>query len=273
MNSRSMLLGGGVVGWLTISSMAAASLRAAASSNEVDGAVFLPPASTVRDARGNEARVLREGAVWRRFTMRYGAWQAWWNASTGTPHRALGPPIPLAGYADDAASVDRAVRRFVTREGALFGAPDLETILSRRDGNVWLVRYRRHIQGVPVLFEDWEFWVNHRGGLMAFGFDAHRPTTGLATRPVLPWAVAREAAHAGVPYDPGSDRVEGGALVLVPVAGETGGFRLAYRAQVETMSPRARWNTLVDGVAPKIVPTTSRPRTSNPGTSADNPDR
>src|SRR5436309_1146287 len=48
MNSRSMLLGGGVLlGWLTISSMAAASLRAAASSNEVDGAVFLPPASTV----------------------------------------------------------------------------------------------------------------------------------------------------------------------------------------------------------------------------------
>jgi len=85
-------------------------------------------------------RALVAGLAWRQFVARHGEWRAWWNASTSTPHRASGPPIALAGYADDPASVDRAVRRFIAREASLFGAPSLVTLASRRLGDVWFVR-------------------------------------------------------------------------------------------------------------------------------------
>ena len=111
--------------------------------DEREGAVMLPAGSSLRIAQGDEAVALNEGVAWRRFTARHGAWQAWWNAATGTPHRAAGPPIALPGYSDDRGSVDRAVRAFITRESALFGAPTLETVACRRLGDIWTVSYRQ----------------------------------------------------------------------------------------------------------------------------------
>src|SRR5262245_57251975 len=61
-------------------------------------------------------RALAQSSSWRAFQSRFGAWRALWNEATGTPHRAFGPSIPLAGFANDAASVDQAVRAFIARQ-------------------------------------------------------------------------------------------------------------------------------------------------------------
>src|SRR5206468_7515808 len=99
---------------------------------------------------------------------RHGSWNAMWNEATGTPHRALGPGIALDGYADDPAAVDQAVRGFIAANASLFGGPvDLATAAVHRAGNIWYVRYRQTIGGVPVLFSDWEFRVAANGRLVA----------------------------------------------------------------------------------------------------------
>src|SRR5437762_2979101 len=103
-------------------------------------------------------RALTHGAAWKNFQARHGNWSALWNEATATPHRAVGPSIPLRGFANDAASADRAVRGFIAANPSLFGGSGiaLETVASYRHGGVWYVRYRQLVQGVPVLFSDVE---------------------------------------------------------------------------------------------------------------------
>jgi hypothetical protein len=218
-----------------------------------EGTVSMPEGAVVRTSSGVEAQALGARASWSRFLARHGAWKASWNLNTGTPHRAIGPPIPLPGYADDARTVDRVVRRFIATEAAVFGAPTLETIMCERIQSVWVVRYRQTIRGIPVIFDGWDFRVSASGRLLLFGADSRREFAGIPTQPLVVWAAAREAAHMGVPYDPLRDRVEGGKLVLVPDQHAASGLRLAYEAHVLTTRPWADWNTLVDATSGEIV--------------------
>ena len=81
----------------------------------------------------------------------------------------------LSGYANDAASVDRAVRSFIGANTNLFGAATLRTVRVNRTGDVWYVSYRQTLDGMDVLFSDWEFRVHASGKLMMFGADGHAP--------------------------------------------------------------------------------------------------
>src|SRR5437867_3401779 len=88
---------------------------------------------------GDAARqiALTRGSSWRNFEARHGRWSVQWNEATGTPHRAFGQGIPLTGFAPDPEAVDRAVRRFVAANPALFGAvPGLERVACEPAGNV-----------------------------------------------------------------------------------------------------------------------------------------
>ncbi len=192
-------------------------------------------------------------AGWQQFATRHGAWRGLWSPNSTAPHRASGPPIRLEGFRDEATAVDQAVRRFIAQHPQLFGeALDLETLAVRREGNVWYVRYGQRVDGLPVLFQDWEFRVSANGRLFAFGADPVRaaPDAGRAA-PRVSDALARATALRGLP---GQDhQVEPDAvLCLVPSHGAEG-TRLVYRIHVRSSNPPARWLTMVDAIDGEIL--------------------
>lgn len=181
---------------------------------------------------------LSQSAPWRSFESRAGHWNVSWNEATGTPHRAFGPSIPLAGFANDAVSADHAVRAFIAGHPGLFGGAgiELKSLAATRSGNVWYVRYQQQVHGVPVLYSDWEFRVGTNGRLMMFGADARAIPATIETAPRVVAAAAREAAHAGETWNPAVDRVElANNFVYVPVTRADGSqdLRLAYEATVQ----------------------------------------
>jgi Zn-dependent metalloprotease len=211
-------------------------------------------AREVSDAKVQQA--LSRGAAWTAFQKRHGDWRAVWNERTATPHRAYGPGIRLALGAGDAPSVDRALRTFVAGNPALFGGvDDLELAQARRVGDLWYVRYRQKVAGVPVLDSDWEFRVGAQGKLVMFGADAHRASPRLVTTPRVPLAVAREAAKRGLDYDPAQDRVEDGTgLWIKPYETSVGvDYRLVWDVRVRTAHPPGNWITLVDAHSGEIL--------------------
>lgn len=236
--------------WLALALGAAFPVRAATLSPAAEhrgGEVALRGAP-VRLASAPRQSARERGPGWRSFEARHGRWAAVWNEVTSSPHRAIGRPIALPPHAEDAAGVDAAVRAFVAEAPEAFGpAPELETASVQRVEDRWYVRYRQTFHGVPLAFADWEFRVRD-GRLIAFGADAHRVPEGTPTRPRLVAAAAREAARAGLEFDPASDRLEGGdRLWLVPIAEPSGvRYRLAYEVEVRIADPPASWATLVD---------------------------
>src|SRR5262245_55342433 len=88
-------LSGLLIGWFLAGA-------ASASPAEIEpGAVALPAA--VRLSTPSERRERELSPAWRAFQSRNGRWTAEWNEITGTPHRAIGPPIALPGYVGRAA--------------------------------------------------------------------------------------------------------------------------------------------------------------------------
>jgi hypothetical protein len=160
----------------------AASLRSSAH----DGVAI----AAMRAGSPETQRALSARPAWTDFTSRYGRWNALWNEATNTPHRAFGPELPARGYADDAGSVDRAVRAFIASQPALFGGAgiQLETVSATRHADVWYVRYRQSVRGIPITFSDWEFRVGRNGKLMMFGADARDPAAITSLTPTIPAA-------------------------------------------------------------------------------------
>lgn len=206
---------------------------------------------------GNDAMqsALSQGAAWREFTARHGKWTVIWNEVTKTPHRAFGSGIPLPGFAEDPVAVDRAVRGFIADNPGIFGAArGLELVKAVPAGNVWYVRYRQTLAGIPMIFGTWEFRVAHNGKLFAFGADAHEPPAALLAAPRVGTGVAREAARAGLPFDAATDRVEGGtSLYILPYARDGSSYRLVYDVRVVTKKPRGNWFVLVDASSGDIL--------------------
>ena len=213
-----------------------------------DAGVIAPPAvHPVRTGDSGRQAALDDTPAWRGFRQRHGAWAASWNEATGTPHRAFGPPIALGGAASDAGAMDQAVRAFVAGNPAVFGTPTLALLPVLRVNGIWFVRYRQTVAGVPVLFSDWEFRVSESGRLIAFGADHREPRGTEHATGQLVRAVAREAAHRGLAFQPGIDRVEDGGTWLLPWTTSDGTeLRLVYEQQVHTEDPPGNWWTLVD---------------------------
>ena len=190
------------------------------------------------------------------FEARHSRWTVVRDHATGRPYQAFGPGIHLDGFANDAASTDAGVRRFIAENPEVFGSrPNLETMSAMKAGNLWYVHFRQTVDNVPVLFEDWAFSVSGNGRLVGFGTDVHEVPEGVRTTPAIGGSVAREAAKLGVPFDPVRDRVEGGTdLYLFPRRTPAGTeFRLVYDVRVKTMQPRANWITLVDAASGDVL--------------------
>jgi Zn-dependent metalloprotease len=230
------------------------------------GEVAAPEGVATHLADAARARSLENSPAWLAFRSAHGPWSAMWNAATGTPHRAFGPSIPLAGFRGDPGGVDAAVRGFVAANPALFGTVSLETAAIQQAGGVWYAHYRQMMNGMPVLFSDWEFRVGNDGRLMAFGADARLPSDGIPTPRLVP-AAARIAATAGLSFDATRDRTEGGELALLPLSTETGvGYRPVYQVRVHTVSPLGNWAVLVDAENGAVLWRANRVRYAISGT-------
>lgn len=223
---------------------------------EPRGTVPLPAAGAPGLAAGARRAALESSPGWRAFRGRHGDWRALWNDVTGTPHRAAGPSIPLAGFADDSASVDRAIRTFVATNPTVFGATSvIEPRSVRRHGATWYASYRQLVDGLEVLFADWEFRVSAGGRLVLFGADAYSPPAHVARAAMLAPAAARLAAVTGIDFTPGTDVVESaGEAALLPIETPAGPeLRVVLPVRVRTTQPLANWLTLVDGSSGEIV--------------------
>jgi FlgD Ig-like domain len=227
--------------------------HAAVPTAPADGTVELRSASAVRSAKVQQQ--LAQSDRWSNFRARAGAWKAVWNEETRTPHRAYGPAVGLANFTDTEGGADRAVRGFISQNPDLFGGrPSLELAKATRVNDLWYVRYRQTVAGIPVLHTDWEFRVGANGKLMMFGADAHAPSSQLVTSPRIPLAVAREAARNGLEFDAARDRIEGGDLYILPYSTAAGlEYRLVYEVWVRTVKPRGNWKTLVDAHSGEIL--------------------
>lgn len=211
--------------------------------------------STVLRAGGMRSQDLSASAAWQSFEARHGRWSAWWNEHTGTPHRAGGRGIPLAGFQSDSASVDAAVRDFIDDHADLFRRPVLETTAVQHVGRVWYVRYRQRIEGMPVIGADWEFRVGDHGQLFLFGADVHDAKALSSGAVGRGREAARAAAVREIPFDPATDRVEGGERkCLLPVLTGSGvELRPVYDLRVRTHTPRGYWLVRVDAVSGQVI--------------------
>jgi flagellar hook capping protein FlgD len=221
-----------------------------------DAGISLPGDGAVSLADAKRRARFQARAPWREFTARHGGWNALWNARTGSPHRAFGPAIRLPGFADRAGAVEGAVRAFIAGNPALFGAPALETRRVQKVRGTWYVSFHQVVRGMPVLFSDWEFRVGANGRLSVFGADVHRiGNHEIPTISRLPSAVAREAARAGLRFEPGRDAIEGGeSLALLPIGDEDGlSYRVVTEARVVTAEPPADWRVLVDAASGEVL--------------------
>src|SRR5262245_23775107 len=237
--------------WTLTASPASALVQA----SEPGGAVSFPMAAAPPLASPDRRSALESAAAWRGFRERHGDWRAAWNAATGSPHRAVGPAIPLVGFAGDSASVDRAIRAFVAANAGVFGAATvIEPRSVRSHGGTWYASYRQMVGGLEVLFADWEFRVSASGRLVLFGADAYAFSPP-ATRAAIAPAAARVAATTGLDFVAGRDVVESaGAPALLPLASPAGqSARLVLPVRVRTAAPVASWFTLVDAVSGEVV--------------------
>ncbi len=241
---------------LSIAALHVLATLATPSAAEVAGDDLLEPppalrvASTMGAPRPAVQAELARSPAWQAFRSRHGRWSAWWNENTRTPHRALGPPIPLAGFADDRDGVDRAVRAFVADHAEIFLDPELENVAIRRVGGTWYARYRQIVEGEPVLLSDWEFRVSARGRLCLFGADAYpRATPSVRARltreatrslaldaAMLPGRIVEAAGSSRASWLPVR---RGEAIVLRPV----------YEFRARTTNPTDEWAILVDAAS------------------------
>lgn len=211
--------------------------------------------SAVRAGDPVRQAALERAPAWQTFRARHGAWSATWNEASGTPHRAAGPAIALAGFADDSTAVDRAVRDFVAAHPEQFLAPKLETVAIQRIGHVWYARYRQLLGGVPVLLSDWEFRVSTSGRLFMFGADAWRGSPSALRSPRLARSVARASAVQALGLDLSSATIDGGERpYLLPIVdGEGARFRLVYDLRARSSTPIGYWAVMVDAVTGEVV--------------------
>ena len=228
------------------------------------------PASFAVEPGAEAARNLDRGAAWSAFRARHGEWSVQWNGATRTPHRAIGRSIPLEGAGDDAGSIESAVRAFIADEPGVFGtAPELERVAATRAGSVWYLRFHQNVNGLPVLFADWEFRVGASRRLIAFGADAlANAVIEDGSAPRIGAGVARAAATLGIDFDPATDTAQGGETrALMPVRTETGlVLREVLEVTVRTASPPGNWVALVDAVTGEVRFRLNHVRTAISGT-------
>lgn len=223
------------------------STYAAAPPIESDGSILLPAQAaigTLPDAGRQQALTI--SAEWRQFNRQHGAWTAFWNEATATPHRAFGEPIAIQGYSRITnKNVQGASLSFLNANasGLRIRPNELKFVRASHVGNKWYVTYRQLLNGVEVLLSEIELRISDDARVFAFGVDfyADAEISSLAT---LPIAVATQEAGNGL-VNP-NVRNDGRQFVLPVRNGNAISYHLVYEIFVESTSPVGNYVAFVD---------------------------
>ncbi|MGH9379366.1 MAG: choice-of-anchor D domain-containing protein [Thermoanaerobaculia bacterium] len=164
---------------------------------------------------------------------------------------ASGLPLALyrVGYRPQPAAPEEMAREYLRHAAATLGLDpdlsDLEPTMIRTGPSGTVVRFRQHVDGIPVYGPDLAVKLD-RGGLVTHVVSGYRPSLTLAANE--PAVSAPEARAIAFDYL----RIEGGAawertgLVVFPGAD---GARLTYQVDVIAgRAPAGEWRIMVDAV-------------------------
>ena len=205
------------------------------------------PNRVYRYHEGYQTR-LRHGDAWEAFTAGIGAgWYARFDERTGTPHRAWGPPIPLADTASPE-GVERSVRAFLADAG-IAGVDDaalkLRSANHAADTDTWYITFDRYVSGYPI----WRGGIDVRvrfGSVFMVEVDTYPAWQDLGG-PQIDSLTAVASAELYGPAPMGRHTDESARLVVLPWEGDGPlDLRLVYEVRTRTDSPLGVWVSFVD---------------------------
>ncbi len=187
-----------------------------------------------------------------------GNWQVFsHNQYTGTPHYVYGGSEPLGRSFQSTDQVVSSARRVLVENPDLFQAnlDELRVKAVPHAVGKWVVHYQQTYHGLDV----WEgkaiVAFSDKGGLMLAGSDFY-PNIKVDFRPSLDRAMAEMIARNSVPFNPGSDSLDGETDLLilpVPVSPSEVEYHLVYRIRVSTSDPLGIWVTHIDAHSGDII--------------------
>lgn len=193
-------------------------------------------------------QLFAERPAWRSFAEAHIGWVAEFNGSTGSPKRAYGPAIVVAGNSSEAKAWS-----FIHSELAGFGIPVEELVHSSTSAGPKLiyVHFTQEHLGMTVLRSRLRVTLDPLRGVIAFSADVHSEIS------VQPFSItsnqASEAAAFGLDAVVGAD-IQGQAIL--PIHSEVGvRYHAVYDVLVHTQrgATPGRYRTLVDGESGTIL--------------------
>ena len=174
---------------------------------------------------------LRDTKAWADFRALHGDWWVEFKEETGTPHRAFGKPIAVAGATPEA----KALNFFSSYcKDFISSTQDLVAVKSVSSDKYDYVSFIQQHNGLDVLWSEATVRINQNGEVMMFGLDMYDNIT-VSTTPAISAAAIEAYAAAGFTI-PVEDVEVMPALKILPIPGSAGlEFKLVYEVQVHTM--------------------------------------
>ena len=174
---------------------------------------------------------LRDAQPWVDFRALNGDWWVEFKEETGTPHRAYGKPIAVAGATPE----EKALNFLQTYCGAYFTqTQNLKLTKSITSEKYHYVSYIQQYNGLDILWSEATVRLSLDGSVIMFGLDVYNAismstTPAISAEGIKAWASADFTIPVtGVEVLP--------ALKILPVPGEKGmEYKLVYEAYVNTM--------------------------------------
>ncbi|MBN1447452.1 MAG: T9SS type A sorting domain-containing protein [Bacteroidetes bacterium] len=194
-------------------------------------------------------------SAFRKFVIRNTDWSFRYDAVRGTPHRAWGSGIPIAGYPSiHLLNAPPAGRQFLAEHASVLNIDErnLRLLYSEIVSGKAYQKYVQVHEGIDVLHSYVDLRISPTGRVFMFGSDYH-PSIDVNTTPTLSLVAAREFAKVGLPYTESNEHITDGQLYILPVKYPNSiTYRLVYNFQVKNGSDEI-WDTYVDAHDGSIV--------------------
>ncbi|HMU68832.1 MAG TPA: hypothetical protein PKC38_02420, partial [Chitinophagales bacterium] len=187
----------------------------------------------------------RDAKAWENFRAAHGNWWVEFKEETGTPHRAYGQPIDVAGATPE----DKAINFFETYcKDYIPTTQGLVLTSSNTTDKYHYVSFIQQYNGLDVLWSEATVRINMQGEVAMFGLDFYKGI-GISTTPAIDAASIGAFATTGIDVPVLGTEVAP-ALKVLPIPGATGmEYKLVYEVTVHTANVNdipGAYYTLVD---------------------------
>lgn len=187
----------------------------------------------------------RDAKAWENFRAAHGNWWVEFKEETGTPHRAYGQPIAVAGATPE----DKAINFFETYcKDYIPTTQGLVLTSSNTTDKYHYVSFIQQYNGLDVLWSEATVRINMQGEVAMFGLDFYKGI-GISTTPAIDAASIGAFATTGIDVPVLGTEVAP-ALKVLPIPGATGmEYKLVYEVTVHTANVNdipGAYYTLVD---------------------------